>query len=96
MAHEISIQPSASHGSERYIALRKAASDLEATFLDEMLKSAGFGRPQSAFGGGAGEEQFSSILRHEQARRLVDGGGIGLAATLFNYLVEKHDGTTEV
>lgn len=96
MALEISVQSGASQGSERYIALRKAASDLEVTFLDEMLKSAGFGRPQSTFGGGAGEEQFSSILRHEQARRLVDGGGIGLSATIFNYLAEKHDGATEV
>ncbi|MEZ5796995.1 MAG: rod-binding protein [Paracoccaceae bacterium] len=35
------------------------------------------------FGGGAGEEQFASFLRQEQARMMVDRGGIGLAESLF-------------
>lgn len=69
-----------------------AAKDLEATFLAEMLKSAGFGAARDAFGGGAGEEHFTSFLVAEQARAMVDAGGIGLAESLFAALKEKTDG----
>ncbi|WP_108814500.1 rod-binding protein [Loktanella sp. Alg231-35] len=63
--------------------LRDAAEKLEATFLAEMLKSAGVGAPQDAFGGGHGEEQFGSFLRDAQAEEMVKSGGIGLAEALF-------------
>ena len=63
--------------------LREAAQKMEATFLSEMLKSAGMGAPRDAFGGGAGEEQFSSFLREAQAEEMVKAGGIGLAEALF-------------
>lgn len=72
--------------------LRDAANELEATFLAEMLKSAGFGAARESFGGGAGEEQFTSFLVTEQARAMVDAGGIGLAESLFAALKEKTDG----
>ena len=45
--------------------MREAAVALEATFLAEMLKSAGLGRGADAFGGGEGEDQFASFLLHE-------------------------------
>ena len=63
--------------------LREAAQQLEATFLAEMLKSAGVGAPRDSFGGGIGEEQFSSFLRDAQATEMVKAGGIGLAESLF-------------
>lgn len=63
--------------------LRDAAQKMEATFLAEMLKSAGLGASRQTFGGGAGEDQFSSFLREEQARSMVEAGGIGLAEALF-------------
>ncbi len=56
-----------------------AARELEASFLAEMLKAAGLGRTRQSFGGGAGEDAFSSFLVTEQARALVQAGGIGLA-----------------
>jgi Rod binding domain-containing protein len=65
--------------------------ELETVFLDEMLKSARFGESRSAFGGGAGEEQFTSLLRFEQARRMTQIGGIGLAKALFDHMVEMED-----
>ena len=68
------------------LALRQAAEKLEATFLAEMLKSAGFDAAAGAFGGGAGEEHFGSFLREAQAERMVQAGGIGLAEALFNAL----------
>ncbi|KQI73791.1 chemotaxis protein chel [Loktanella sp. 5RATIMAR09] len=63
--------------------LRDAAQKMEATFLAEMLKSAGVGKPREAFGGGAGEEHFASFLRESQAQEMVKAGGIGLAEALF-------------
>jgi len=63
--------------------LREAAQKLETTFLSEMLKSTGFGTVSSAFGGGVGEEQFSSFLRDAQAQELTKAGGIGLAEAIF-------------
>lgn len=63
--------------------LREAARKLETTFLSEMLKSTGFGTTTSVFGGGVGEEQFSSFLRDAQAQELTKAGGIGLAEALF-------------
>lgn len=71
--------------------LRAAAQKLEATFLAEMLKSAGFDAQGGAFGGGIGEEQFSSFLREAQAEELVKAGGIGLAESLFNAMKARHD-----
>ena len=72
--------------------LREVAQDLEATFLAEMLKSAGFGKPRESFGGGSGEDQFGSFLRQAQAEEMVKAGGIGLAERLFDVLKERSDG----
>lgn len=72
-------------------ALRAVARELEASFLAEMLKHAGFGESRESFGGGAGEEQFASLLRAEHARALADRGGIGLAESLFRALVARSD-----
>ncbi|MCB6177958.1 rod-binding protein [Rhodobacter sp. Har01] len=59
------------------------ARELEAAFLSEMLQHAGMDGESGSFGGGIGEEQFSSFLRLEQARQMVAKGGIGLAEQLF-------------
>ena len=73
-------------------ALYDAAIELEATFLAEMLKSAGLGKVSETFGGGAGESQFGSFLVEAQAREMARSGGIGLAETLFTSLLERnHD-----
>ena len=71
--------------------LRAAAQRLEATFLSEMLKHAGFDAARDAFGGGAGEESFSSFLRDAQAENMVEAGGIGLAESLFNAMKARAD-----
>ena len=69
--------------------MRAAADQLEANFLAEMLKSAGLGKPQESFGGGAGEEQFASFLVRAQAEEMVRSGGIGLAERIFEALKER-------
>lgn len=71
--------------------LRKVAIELEASFLTEMLTAAGLGKPSPGFGGGVGEDQFSSFLVREQARALAERGGIGLAETIFNAMKENRN-----
>ena len=74
--------------------LRAAAQELEASFLAEMLKAAGLGEARSAFGGGAGEDQFASFLVQEYARGIARSGGIGLTESIFEALKERnHDET---
>jgi Rod binding domain-containing protein len=62
--------------------LRSAAEAFEAMFLAQMLSEAGLGRAPKAFGGGAGEAAFSSLLVREQAKLMAHRGGIGLAQRL--------------
>lgn len=69
--------------------LMKAARALEGAFLSEMLKSAGFGKARDAFGGGAGEDQFASMLRDTQAKGLAEAGGIGLAEAIYQAMVRN-------
>lgn len=67
-------------------SLRAKAQDLEATFLSEMLKQTGLGKTYESFGGGPGEEQFSSFLTDEYAQLMARSGGIGLAESIFKSL----------
>ena len=79
----------ASSLSERDEKLWDAAQQLEASFVAEMLKSAGFGEARESFGGGIGEEQFTSFLRQTQAEKMVHAGGFGLAESIFEALKER-------
>ncbi len=74
---------------QRDQALRETAVKLEAAFLSEMLKDAGLGEARDVFGGGAGEEQFASFLRDEQARAMTAQGGVGLAQSIFEALQRR-------
>lgn len=69
--------------------LMAKAQELEAAFLSEMLSHAGLGQTSESFGGGAGEAQFASFLRGEQARILAEKGGLGLAQSIFESLVKQ-------
>jgi len=73
------------------LSAREAAQKLEATFLAEMLKSAGFGKSDN-FAGGIGEEQFASFQRQALADEMVKSGGLGLADTIYRSMMEAtHD-----
>lgn len=72
-------------------SLKALANSLEAQFLSEMLKASGVGKPRDTFGGGAGEDQFSSFLTQEYARAIVDVGGIGLSEAIYRSLVHMED-----
>lgn len=87
------ISPIATQPPERQQKLMQKAEELEATFLSEMLAHSGLGEMQGAFGGGQGEAQFSSFLRQEQARLIVESGGLGLAELIFNSMARAEDET---
>ncbi len=69
--------------------LFEVAKKLEASFLTEMLKSAGFGEARESYGGGQGEDKFTSFLVREQASAMTEAGGIGLAESLYKSLKER-------
>lgn len=71
--------------------VRQAAMDLESTFLAEMLKAAGLGKARDSFGGGSGEDHFSSFLVEAQAKQMTKAGGIGLAESLYNAMKDAQN-----
>ena len=95
MIHTTSIHSAALHTSDPDKPLREAAERLEASFMAEMLKSAGLGKTSGAFGGGAGEDQFASFLVDQYAIKMVEAGGIGLTESLFQSLRGKLNDTAE-
>lgn len=75
--------------TQRDEMLMQKSKALETAFLSEMLAFTGLGEVSEGFGGGAGEEQFASFLRQEQARLIVERGGIGLAEQIFDSLKSR-------
>jgi Rod binding domain-containing protein len=69
-----------------------AAEAFESAFLAEALKHSGLNALHDGFGGGAGEEAFSSLLTDEYARLLSERGGIGLAEQVFEVLKQRIPG----
>ena len=66
--------------------LRQAAQQLEASFLAEMLKSAGFSSGASQ---AERESPFASFLTNAHAKAMVETGGIGLSELIFEALKER-------
>lgn len=71
--------------------IHAAAEAFEAAFLAEMLKHSGINETPS-FGGGAGEDAFSSMLTQEYASLLAKRGGLGLAEHVFEVLKQRTTG----
>lgn len=65
-----------------------AAVKLEATFIAEMLKAAGFGEQENSFSGGHGEDQFASFHRMAIAEKIAANQGIGLAEHFLRSMME--------
>jgi len=76
---------------DRREAAVQAAQKLEATFLAEMLKAAGFGEQANSFSGGAGEDQFASFHRQAIADKIAQAGGIGLSEYFLRSMMERQD-----
>ncbi len=84
-----SIGTNAPDRAERIEILKETAKAFEAAFLAEMLKNTGLGKSRDSFGGGAGEDAFSSMLVTQQADLLAENGGVGLAEHIFNSLAAR-------
>ncbi|MEM7178348.1 MAG: rod-binding protein [Pseudomonadota bacterium] len=89
VSHPIDAHRRIPAGARTDPSLREAAAELEVTFLAEMLRQAGLGDTPDGFGGGTGEDTFSSLLTREWARKLVDDGGIGLTERLVTALMNQ-------
>ena len=70
----------------------EAARSFEASFIAEMLKASGLNAAPEGFGGGAGEEAFSSYLTQEYADIMSERGGFGLAERIFESLKLSEQG----
>lgn len=68
---------------------KEVAVVLEASFLAEMLKYTGHGESRSSFGGGEGEDAFTSLLVREQATLMAESGGIGLAEQIIDSMMRR-------
>lgn len=71
--------------------LWRLSQSLEATFLSEMLSKGGLGKRSDSFGGGIGEEQFSSFLNQQRANAMVEKGVIGLAESIYKSLINREE-----
>ncbi len=87
----IPAQPPTRPTATRDEPLWALSQSLEASFLSEMLTSAGLGETRSTFGGGVGEDQFASFLVSEQARAMVNVGGIGLSESIYRSLIRTKE-----
>jgi peptidoglycan hydrolase FlgJ len=76
---------------EQDAQLRATAKEFEAAFLAEMLKYTGVNAVSEDFGGGYGEDAFSSLLTQEYAQILARSGGIGLAEQIFESLKQRSE-----
>ncbi len=72
--------------TENGTSLKQAARQLETAFISEMLRAAGAGKARSSFGGGPGEQAFSSFLADAQAKTIESVGGFGLADDIYRSL----------
>jgi len=74
-------------------AVRAAAEEFEAVFLNNMLQNMFTGLENGgAWGGGTGSDAWQSLLIDEYARTIADNGGIGLADSVERELLALQEG----
>ena len=67
----------------RVAAIKKAATDFEASFVSNMLGEMFEGVDTAApFGGGQGETMFRSFLMDAFGKQIAKTGGVGVAASV--------------
>lgn len=73
---------------------RQSAEDFEAMFISQMLSQMKMGvDPDSAFGGGRGEEAFQSVLNDKYGEAVSQMGGIGIADAIYKEILKLQEGT---
>ncbi len=71
--------------------IKAAATAFESSFIAEMLKEAGAGKSRQTFGGGAGEQAFSSFLLSAEAEKIAQAGGFGLTERIMQSMKATKD-----
>lgn len=70
--------------------LKKAAKEFEAFFLNYLLKTMRESVPKDGlFGGGTGEEIYTSMLDETLSKEMAKKGGIGIAELMLKQLEHK-------
>ena len=77
-----------SKAPDQMMKARQTALRMEASFLSEMLKSAGFDGQKNTFSGSNSEDLFVSFHREAIAKQMVQAGGIGLSEYFFKAMME--------
>ena len=85
------LPPSPDRAGSYEARAREAAQRLEASFLAEMLKSAGLGKQENSLSGGHGEDQFASFYTNALAEQIAAHQGLGLAEQFFNAMMEARN-----
>ncbi len=75
--------------------IQKTAQDFEASFLSQMLQPMFEGLSSAPpFGGGAGEQMWTSFLAEAMAKKMAKTGGIGVSKAVAAEML-KMQGLTE-
>ncbi|MEO1775299.1 MAG: rod-binding protein [Pseudomonadota bacterium] len=72
-----------------------AGRQIEAAFLEEMLRFAGVAEPRESLGGGAGEAQFAPFLRRAYAEDMAQNRGLGIAEMVARSLLARDGAALE-
>ena len=76
--------------------IEETARDFEAMFITEMLRPMFEGiKTNDMFGGGKGEEIFSSMLIDEYGKNMAAAGTLGIADQVKEQLIALQSGLTE-
>jgi Rod binding domain-containing protein len=69
--------------------LMKAAKDFEAVMLGMVLKQMHQTSGADPLGGGAANQTWRDMLADERARSMAQGGGLGLADSIYQQLAQR-------
>jgi Rod binding domain-containing protein len=73
-------------------AIEKTAKEFEGMFLAEMLSHMFSGiEVDPEFGGGHGEEMFRSLMIQEYGKKIAEGPGLGIAASVKEVMIAAQE-----
>lgn len=74
------------------VRARETAEDFEAVFLAQMIGHMNLGvDPDSAFGGGQGEDAFQSMVAEKYGESISEMGGIGIADAIYKEILRMQE-----
>jgi flagellar protein FlgJ len=90
-----SFEPKTGAGGIDREKLKKASTEFEALFIQEILKFMHQTIPQSGLAGpGAGKEVYQSLLDQELSKNLAKKGGLRIGEMVYRQMVRKEEKKT--